>query len=52
MKYKLMAVDIDGTLLNDNSELTENTKNKIKKAVERGLVLPLLQAGLFRALRA
>lgn len=41
MKYKLMAVDIDGTLLNDNSELTENTRNKIKKAVERGLVFTI-----------
>lgn len=41
MKYKLMAVDIDGTLLNDRNELTENTKNTIKQAVERGLIFTI-----------
>ncbi len=41
MKYKLMAVDIDGTLLNDKSELTENTKKTIKNAVERGLIFTI-----------
>ncbi len=41
MKYKLMAVDIDGTLLNEKSELTENTKKTILKAVEKGLIFTI-----------
>jgi len=41
MAYKLMAVDIDGTLLNDNGELTENTKNAIRKWVEKGRIFTI-----------
>lgn len=41
MVYRLMAVDIDGTLLNDRDELTENTKKTIRKAVEKGLVFTI-----------
>jgi len=32
--YKLVAVDLDGTLLNSYGEVTENTKEEIKKAVD------------------
>jgi len=38
MKYKLLATDMDGTLLNDNSELTERTKTAIIRAVEAGVL--------------
>jgi len=38
MKYKLIASDMDGTLVNDKSELTENTKNAILKAVDAGVL--------------
>ncbi len=41
MNYKLMAVDIDGTLLNDRNELTGNTKNAIRLAVEKGLIFTI-----------
>lgn len=41
MTYKLMAVDIDGTLLNNSSELTENTKNAIRQGVEKGLIFTI-----------
>lgn len=41
MKYKLMAVDIDGTLLNDKGEITPATLDAIKKSVEQGLVFTL-----------
>jgi len=37
MKYKLIAADMDGTLVNDKSELTERTKAAIIKSVEAGL---------------
>ena len=38
MKYKLFATDMDGTLVNDNSELTERTKSAIIKTVEAGVL--------------
>lgn len=41
MTYKLMAVDIDGTLLNNHDELTENTKNAIRLGVEKGLIFTI-----------
>jgi len=34
--YKLIAVDLDGTLLNSYGAVTENTKNVIKKVEEQG----------------
>ena len=34
--YKLVAVDLDGTMLNSYGEVTENTKNTIKKVIEQG----------------
>jgi len=37
MKFKLIASDMDGTLVNDKSELTERTKAAIVKAVEAGV---------------
>jgi len=38
MKYKLIASDMDGTLVNDKSELTERTKSAILKAVDAGVL--------------
>ena len=38
MKYKLIATDMDGTLVNDRSELTERTKAAILAAVEAGVL--------------
>ena len=35
--YKLVAVDLDGTLLNSYGEITEETKKSIKKAKEKGV---------------
>ena len=34
--YKLVAIDLDGTLLNSYGEVSENTKEEIKKAIENG----------------
>ncbi|MEK4510050.1 Cof-type HAD-IIB family hydrolase [Paenibacillus sp. FSL K6-2524] len=36
MNYKLIALDVDGTLLSDNHELTEGTMETIKKIAEQG----------------
>ena len=36
MKYKLIALDIDGTLINSSNQITENVKLAIQKAKEKG----------------
>jgi len=38
MKYKLIAADMDGTLLNDDSILTERTKAAVISAVKAGVL--------------
>ena len=39
--YKLIAIDLDGTLLNSHGEITENTKNILKKCSEKGVEIVL-----------
>ena len=34
--YKLIAIDIDDTLLNDNVEISDRVRSAIQKAVEKG----------------
>lgn len=34
--YKLVAIDLDGTMLNPYGEVTENTKKVIQKTIEKG----------------
>lgn len=41
MKYKIMAVDMDGTLLNDKDEITPRTEEAIKSLVDKGVVFTL-----------
>ncbi|PQP80969.1 phosphoglycolate phosphatase [Paenibacillus sp. PCH8] len=37
LKYKLLALDMDGTLLNDNHEITQETAKWIQIAIRRGV---------------
>ena len=39
--YKLVAIDIDGTLLNSKSELTPRTKEVLRLASQRGVYIVL-----------
>lgn len=41
MKYKLMAIDLDGTLLNSYGEISEENKKALKKAQEAGIEIVL-----------
>ncbi|NSW91664.1 MAG: HAD family phosphatase [Firmicutes bacterium] len=41
MAYKLMAVDIDGTLLDSKGNLTEETEKAIRLGVEKGLIFTI-----------
>lgn len=38
MTYKLMAVDIDGTLLDSNGKLTDETRRAVRMGVGKGLI--------------
>ncbi len=35
--YKLVAVDLDGTMLNQYGMVTENTKRVIKNTIQKGI---------------
>lgn len=35
--YKLIAIDLDGTLLNSEGEITEANKKALKKAIDKGI---------------
>ena len=35
--YKIIAIDLDGTMLNQYGIVTQNTKEAIQKAQERGI---------------
>ena len=39
--YKLVAIDIDGTLLNSYGEISEANKEAIKNAMEKGVKVVL-----------
>ncbi len=39
MKYKLLAIDMDGTLLNDQSEISNENEQWIHKALEAGVTV-------------
>lgn len=41
MTYKLLAVDIDGTLLNNNREITDKTKKAIHQAIDSGIIFTI-----------
>ena len=41
MKYKLLAVDIDGTLLTNQREITPRTKQKIHEAIAQGVIFTI-----------
>lgn len=41
MQYKLLAVDIDGTLLNNKREITVKTKKAVRQAIDRGVVFTI-----------
>lgn len=47
MKYSLLCVDMDGTLLNSKKEITERTKDALKKAKEAGVKVAISTGRLF-----
>lgn len=47
MTYKLICLDMDGTLLNNKKELTERNKEAIKKAHNKGIRVAISTGRLF-----
>lgn len=41
MRYKMIAVDMDGTLLNSQGSITEKTVSSIRQAVEKGAIFTI-----------
>lgn len=41
MSYKMIVLDIDGTLTNDEKQITPRTLDALKKAQESGMILVL-----------
>lgn len=39
--YKLVTIDLDGTLLNSYGEVTQNTKNVLREKIEQGMEIVL-----------
>lgn len=50
--YKLIAIDIDGTLLNSNGELTEKTKEIIKRVVNKKVKVVLTSGRVTTSVKA
>ncbi|WP_069649120.1 Cof-type HAD-IIB family hydrolase [Caloranaerobacter ferrireducens] len=51
MKYKLIAVDMDGTLLNSNNEISEKNKNALRIATEKGIQVVISTGRIFTSAR-
>jgi Cof subfamily protein (haloacid dehalogenase superfamily) len=49
LNYKLLALDVDGTLVTDTLVITEAAKRAIARAVERGVVVTLATGRMFRS---
>lgn len=42
MKYKLLCIDIDGTLVNDKKEIPSQVKESLKKVADKGIRIALI----------
>ena len=39
--YKLVAIDLDGTMLNHYGEISERTKETVRRCIEKGVEIVL-----------
>ncbi|WP_032122232.1 Cof-type HAD-IIB family hydrolase [Clostridium amazonitimonense] len=49
MKYKMLCTDMDGTLLNSNKDISDRTKEAIKKAHEKGVHIVVSTGRMFNS---
>ena len=51
MEYKMIAIDMDGTLLDDDMNVSERTKKVLKMATEKGVHVVLATGRIFTSAR-
>lgn len=51
MKYKLLAADVDGTLLDSNDRISERTRQAISRATEKGIIFTISSGRPVQAVR-
>lgn len=52
LKYKLIAMDMDGTLLNSQKQVTEYTKDVLRKAADKGVKLVVCTGRIFTSAKS
>ncbi|WDC84306.1 Cof-type HAD-IIB family hydrolase [Caloramator sp. mosi_1] len=52
MKYKLIAMDMDGTLLNSQKQVSEYTKDVLRRASEKGIKLVICTGRIFTSAKS
>lgn len=52
MKYKLICTDMDGTLLNEQHEINEETKETLMEAHKKGIIIAITTGRLFASAKA
>lgn len=48
MRYRLLAIDLDETLLNENSQISPRSKRAIREAVNRGVIITISTGRMYR----
>lgn len=48
MKYRLIAIDLDGTFLDEDSKISPRNKHAVREAVKRGVILTIATGRMFR----
>ncbi len=51
MKYQLIAIDMDGTLLNSHNQVSERNQKALKQAIERGIKVVIATGRVFTSAR-
>ncbi len=51
MKYKLVCIDIDGTLLNDDHTITEDNIEAIREAKKKGVHIAIVSGRLYNSIK-
>ncbi|QPJ84714.1 HAD family phosphatase [Sarcina sp. JB2] len=49
MEYKMICIDMDGTLLNSKHEVSERNKKAIKEAIKQGIVVAITTGRIFKS---
>lgn len=52
MNYKMIAIDIDDTLINDDKQVTEGTKKALAAAIASGVVVTLATGRMYASARS